>query len=145
MAEALLKRWGSDRFNVYSAGSKPKGKVHPMTLETLQNSNFNTEEFYSKSWEEFTEPDGPEIDFIITVCSNAANEACPVIPGEPANGHWDIDDPAIEFDSIEEQKKAFHKAFMELEQRVQIFINLPNEKLDKMALHEHLKKMSDPK
>ena len=145
MAEALLKRWGANKFNVYSAGSMPKGKVHPKTLEILDKNNFKTENFSSKSWNEFTSENSPEIDFIITVCSNAANETCPVFPGRSISAHWDIDDPAREFETESEQERAFLKAFMELDQRIQIFTNLPIEKLDEMALREHMDKMSDPK
>jgi protein-tyrosine-phosphatase len=145
MAEALLKRWGSDKFNAYSAGSKPKGKIHPKTLETLDKNNFNTEGLHSKSWDVFTEKDSPDIDFVITVCSNAANETCPIIPGSPISGHWDINDPAKDYETEEQQDNEFHKAFLELEQRMQLFINLPAEKLGQIALHEHLQKMSDPK
>ena len=143
MAEALLKRWGKQKFNAFSAGSKPKGEIHPKTIEMLEKNNFKSEGFRSKSWDEFTGPDAPEIDFVITVCSNAANETCPIFPGEPQSTHWDIDDPAREVDSEEKQGSEFLKAFMELEQRIKMFTNLPIEKLDKMALHEQLKKMSD--
>lgn len=144
MAEALLARWGRDHFKAFSAGSQPKGKVHPLTLETLEKNNFKTDGFRSKSWDEFCEQGPIEIDFIITVCSNAANETCPVIPGEPLTAHWDIDDPAREFESEKEQRRAFDKAFLEIDRRIQLFTQLPIEKLDKMALHEHLQKSSDP-
>lgn len=142
MAEALLSRWSHGNFTAYSAGSKPKGQVHPMTLEILKKNNFNIDGFRSKSWEEYTGPDSPEIDFIITVCSNAANEACPVIPGKPVTAHWDIDDPAREFESGEAQENAFLKAYRELERRIQKFTQLPLDKLDKITLQEHLKKLS---
>lgn len=145
MAEALLNRWGSGKFKAYSAGSKPKGEIHPKTIEILNKNNFKTEDYRSKSWDEFTGADAPEINFIITVCSNAANETCPIIPGNPASAHWHIADPAREFDSEEEQDKEFLKAFMELDQRIQLLIDLPSEKLDKIALHEHIHKISDPK
>ncbi len=144
LSEALLNRWGKGKFKAYSAGSKPKGEVHPKTLEILRKNSFNTDGFRSKSWDEFTGDDAPEMDFIITVCSNAANETCPIIPGNPASAHWDIADPAREFDNEEEQDKEFLKAFMELDQRIQLLIDLPSEKLDKIALHEHIHKISDP-
>ncbi len=143
MAEALLRRWGNENINAFSAGSKPKGVIHPKTIEMLERNNFNIKGFRSKSWDEFTGPDAPEIDFIITVCSNAANETCPIFPGEPVSVHWNIDDPALELESEDKQGSAFLKAFMELEQRIQIFTNLPIQKLDKMALLEQLKKMPD--
>ena len=143
MAEALLSRWGREHFNAFSAGSNPKGRVHPLTLKTLEKSNFNTEGYRSKSWEEFTCDDAPDIDFIITVCSNAAKETCPVIPGEPVSAHWDVEDPAADYETEEEQKHAFYRAFLELDERIQLFTCLPMEKIDKMALHEHLKKISN--
>ncbi len=145
LSEALLTRWGEGRFNAFSAGSKPKGEVHPKTIEILNKNNFNTDGYRSKSWDEFTGNNAPEIDFIITVCSNAANETCPIIPGNPASAHWDIADPAREFDSEEEQDKEFLKVFMELDRRIQLLTNIPTEKLDKMALHEHIHKISDNK
>ena len=114
-----------------------------MTLETLKKNNFDINGYRSKSWQEFTGTNSPEIDFIITVCSNAANEACPIIPGKPVTAHWDIDDPARKFESEEAQRHAFLKAFLELDRRIQLFTKLPLDKLDKRSLHENLKKMSD--
>jgi protein-tyrosine-phosphatase len=145
LSEALLNRWGKGKFKAFSAGSKPKGQVHPKTIEILNKNNFDTEGYRSKSWDEFTSDDAPIIDFIITVCSNAANETCPIIPGNPATAHWDIADPAREFNTEEQQDKEFLKVFLELEQRIQLLTNLPSEKLDKLALHEHLQKSSDAK
>ena len=143
MSEALLSRWGNNKFNAYSAGSQPKGEVHPKTIETLKKNNFITDHFRSKSWDEFTGADAVSIDFVITVCSNAANESCPVFSGSPFSAHWNIDDPAREFDSDEEQNREFQKIFMELDHRIQILTNLSNESLDKMTLQEHLKNTSD--
>jgi protein-tyrosine-phosphatase len=143
MAEALLKRWGSDKFNAFSAGSKPKGEIHPKTIEILEKNDFSIEGLRSKSWEEFTGLDAPRIDFVITVCSNAANETCPIFPGEPVSSHWNIDDPARELDSAEKQDREFLKAFMTLEQRIQKFTNPAAKKLDKATLTEELKEMSD--
>lgn len=145
MAEALLARWGQDHFTAFSAGSKPKGEVHPLSLKTLKKNNFNIDGLRSKGWDEYTGPGSPEFDFIITVCSNAANETCPIIPGEPLTAHWDIDDPARSFDTEEKQRDAFTKAFLELDRRIQLFTQLPIETLDKIALHEHLQKTSDSK
>ncbi|MBL1143107.1 MAG: arsenate reductase ArsC [Proteobacteria bacterium] len=145
LAEALMNRWGKGKFKAYSAGSNPKGEIHPKTIEILNKNHFNTTGCRSKSWDEFTGADAPEIDFIITVCSSAANETCPIIPGNPASAHWDIADPARQFDSEEDQDKAFLTAFMELDQRIQLLIDLPSEKLDKIALHEHIHKISDQK
>ena len=143
MSEALLSRWGNNKFNAYSAGSQPKGEVHPKTIETLKKNNFITDHFRSKSWDEFTGPDAPMIDFVITVCSNAANETCPVFPGSPFTAHWNLDDPAREFESEKEQDREFLNIFMELDRRIQTLTNLPDEKLDKMSLQEHLQKTSD--
>ena len=144
MAEALLSRRGSPTFRAFSAGSKPKGQVHPMSLDTLGRNNFRTDHFRSKSWNEFTSPDSPKLDFIITVCSNAANETCPVIPGKPLNAHWDIDDPARSFNSDDEQQRAFETVFIELDRRIQLLVELPIDKMDKVVLQEHLREMSDP-
>ena len=143
MAEALLKRWGNEKFIAFSAGSKPKGEIHPKTIEMLEKNNLDIQNIRSKSWDEFTDYDAPEIDFVITVCSNAANETCPVFPGKPLSVHWDIDDPARECGSEEKQDNEFLRVFMELEQRIQKFTNLATEELDMMSLHEYLKKTSD--
>ena len=143
MAEALLKRWGSEKFIAFSAGSKPKGEIHPKTIGILGNNNLDIQNFRSKSWDEFTDYDAPEIDFVITVCSNAANETCPIFPGNPLSVHWNIDDPARECDSEEKQDSEFLRVFMELEQRIQKFTNLATDDLDMMALHDFLKKTSD--
>jgi arsenate reductase (thioredoxin) len=145
LSEALLNRWGKEKFIAYSAGSNPKGDVHPKTIDILKKNNFETDSFRSKSWDEFTNPDAPHIDFVITVCSNAANEACPVFPGNPVSAHWNIADPAREFEKEEDQDREFIRVFMELEQRIQLLTNLPQDKLDKMAIHEHLHKTSDTK
>jgi len=143
MAEALLNRWGKQNFNAFSAGSKPKGEIHLKTIEILEYNNFKCDGFRSKSWQEFTSTDTPRIDFIITVCSNAANDSCPIFPGAPLLAHWYIDDPSRELDSEVKQVNEFLKTFVELEQRIQNFTYLPIEKLDKMALHEQLIQMSD--
>jgi protein-tyrosine-phosphatase len=144
MAEALLTRWGHGNFIAFSAGSKPKGQVHPKTLETLEKNNFNIDGLRSKSWEEYTNADSPEIDFIISVCSNAANETCPIIPGEPLTAHWDIDDPAREYDSKEKQNSEFQRVFKEIELRIQSLTSLLDDNLDKSALHKRLQHLSDP-
>jgi arsenate reductase len=143
ISEALLNRWGSDKFQAYSAGRQPKGEVHPKTIKILEKNNYSTDNFSSKSWDEFTKPDAPEIDFVITVCSNAANETCPVFLGSPFNAHWDIDDPAREFESEQEQDKEFQKVFIELEHRIQALTNLPKEKLNKVSLQTYLEETSD--
>lgn len=145
MSEALLMRWGNERFNAFSAGSQPKGKIHPKTVETLETNNFNTSEFRSKSWDEFSKTNSPTMDIVITVCSNAANESCPVFPGAPISIHWDIDDPARDFDTEEEQNDEFKKIFNEIEERIKNFTHLTLEKMNKPTQQENLSKFSDPK
>jgi len=145
MAEALLKRWGKNKFNSYSAGSQPKGKVHPKTLETLKKNDFDTVGFDSKSWDKLTEIDSPEMDIVITVCSNAANELCPIFPGKPFSLHWDIDDPARKFSSEKDQDDEFARIFNEIEQRIKIFTNLMIENKDKNIFEDKLNEMSDPR
>lgn len=143
MAEALLNRLGKGKINAHSAGSKPKDKPHPMTIEILETNNFYPESFHSKNWNEFSESDAPEMDVVITVCSNAANESCPIFPGNPISLHWDINDPAREFDSVEEQTREFQAVFNELEQRIHKFTETLAIKMNEPVSHEHLKKLSD--
>jgi arsenate reductase len=139
MAEALLNYWGQGRFRAHSAGSKPKGQVHPLTLETLERSHLPTEGLRSKSWNEFSKPGAPELDFVFTVCGNAAHEPCPYWPGQPLSAHWGIEDPAAVEGSRDEQARAFQRALRELDARIKLFINLPFEGLDKMALQQKLR------
>ena len=130
LAEALLNHWGGGRFRAFSAGSFPKGQVHPLAIELLQSTNLPTEGLRSKSWDEFAAPDAPPIDFVITVCDNAAGEACPVWPGRPMTAHWGIDDPAaVEDDAA--KGAAFRKALAELEARIKLFINIPIPSVDR--------------
>ncbi|GJM05275.1 MAG: protein-tyrosine-phosphatase [marine bacterium B5-7] len=138
MAEALLQRWGLSRFSSYSAGSIPKGKVNPFAIELLERNNFKTDSFRSKSWEEFAKDDAPKLDFVFTVCDRAANEVCPIWPGQPMSAHWGIKDPDKPELSDDEQRKLFHKAFWELDHRLKIFTSLPLAKLDKLSLQEKL-------
>lgn len=138
IAEALLSRWGEGKFKPYSAGSHPKGKVHPLALELLEKQGFNTASFRSKSWDEFSKPDAPKIDFIFTVCDNAANEVCPVWPGQPMSAHWGIADPDQPGLPVERQRKLFLKAYSELNNRIKLFTCLPFTKLEKMSLQEKL-------
>jgi arsenate reductase len=138
MAEALLNYWGQGRFRAFSAGSKPKGEVHPLTLEALERTHLPTEGVRSKSWNEFSGPGAPKLDFVFTVCGNAAKEQCPYWPGQPMTAHWGVDDPAAVEGSREEQGRAFNRALRELDARIKLFISLPIESLDKMALQEKL-------
>lgn len=138
LAEASLRREGLGRFNAYSAGSKPAGQVHPMALSLLEKLNYDTGFARSKSWDEFAEPDAPQMDFIFTVCGNAANETCPVWPGHPVSAHWGVDDPAAVTGSDAEKQLAFADAYRMLNQRVSIFASLPLANLDAASLKERL-------
>ncbi|MBI3902666.1 MAG: arsenate reductase ArsC [Nitrosomonadales bacterium] len=137
LGEALFNKLGKGKFKAYSAGSKPAGRVNPGALEWLQQQGYSSEGLRSKSWDEFAVPGAPEFDFIFTVCDNAAGEACPLWPGKPATAHWGIPDPAhVEGD--EARRAAFRKAADQLARRIQLFMSLPIEKLDKLALKEKL-------
>ena len=122
LSEAILNRIGEGRFRAFSAGSKPVGQVNPGALELLQRREYPTDGLRSKSWDEFAGPGAPEMDCIVTVCSNAAGETCPVWPGHPATEHWDIDDPAGVGDSDEERRAAFEEAYAVLEKRIGKFV-----------------------
>lgn len=137
LGEVLFNTLGKGKFKAYSAGSKPAGKVNPGALEWLQSHGHRTEGLRSKSWDEFAAPGAPAFDFIFTVCDNAAGEACPLWLGKPATAHWGIPDPAhIEGD--EARRAAFNKAADQLARRIQLFLSLPIEKLDKLILKEKL-------
>ena len=138
MAEGLLNFWGKGRFQAFSAGSHPKGQVHPMALEVLRRNRIPTENARSKSWDEFATPDAPPLDFVFTVCDNAAQEVCPVWPGQPMTAHWGIHDPAAVEGTEVEKARAFNKAFRELDARLKIFTSLRLEMLDEMALKRQL-------
>lgn len=137
LAEALLNRDGGDRFRAYSAGSFPKGEVHPMSLDLLSSLGFDTNGLRSKSWDEFAQPGAPEIDFIFTVCDDANGEVCPVWPGHPMTAHWGIEDPAAV--TGPGQRDAFLKAMTYLRQRISLFLALPIESIDKLALRQKLR------
>jgi arsenate reductase len=137
LGETLFNQLGKGKFKAYSAGSKPAGKVNPGALEWLQHNGYSTEGLRSKSWDEFAVPGAPEFDFIFTVCDNAAGETCPLWLGHPATAHWGIPDPAhIEGD--EARRAAFNHAAEQLARRIQLFLSLPIEKLDKLTLKEKL-------
>lgn len=135
LAEALLNHWGKGRFRAFSAGSFPKGQVHPMAIELLHWAKLPTEGLRSKSWDEFAAPDAPHIDFVITVCDNAAGETCPVWPGKPVTAHWGVADPAA-VEGVAERSAAFRKTLAELEARIKLFVNIPIESLDRLTLHQ---------
>jgi arsenate reductase len=141
MAEALLNYWGKRRFSAFSAGSQPKGQVHPLTLETLERAHLPVEGARSKSWNEFSRPGAPQLDFVFTVCGNAAEEQCPFWHGQPMTAHWGVDDPAAVEGTPEEQRRAVQRAHRELDARIKLFISLPLESLDTMALQERLKQI----
>ena len=136
LAEALLNRDGGDRFRAYSAGSHPKGIVHPMAIELLQGLGFPTAELRSKSWNEFAGTDAPPLDFVITVCDDAAGETCPVWTGKPVTAHWGIEDPAA-IDGPG-QREAFERALTYLRDRISLFLSLPIESLDRIDLERRL-------
>jgi len=139
LAESLLNHWGQGRFTAFSAGSFPKGQVHPLALELLKRMDLPTENLRSKSWDEYAAPGAPPLDFIFTVCDNAAGEVCPVWPGKPVTAHWGIADPAAAEGSDAEKAFAFRKAFKELEARIKLFLQLPIGSLDQMTLDEKLR------
>lgn len=141
MAEAILNREGKGRFTGYSAGSQPKGRVNPQTLGLLQRLGYDTAPMRSKSWHEFSKPNAPEFDFIITVCDDAAGETCPVWPGTPMTAHWGIPDPAAATGSPVDIALAFDEAYRMLARRIELFLALPLASIDKMALHAKLKEI----
>jgi arsenate reductase (thioredoxin) len=138
LAEALLQHWGQGRFRAFSAGSHPKGAVHPLALKVLERAHYPTQGYRSKSWDEFAGPDAPPLDFIFTVCGNAAAEECPYWPGHPVTAHWGVDDPAAVEGTEAERLRAFDRAFRELEARIKLFTALPLESLDLAALRPKL-------
>lgn len=134
LAEVLLNHWGKGRFHGYSAGSFPKGAVHPMTLDLLRAHGLPTEGLRSKSWDEFARPGAPVMDFVFTVCDQAAGEVCPVWPGNPVTAHWGVPDPAAVEGPEARRRAAFRDAMNRLEARIKLFVALPFEKLDRLAL-----------
>ena len=138
MAESLLRRWGKGRFQAYSAGSHPKGDVHPLALATLRRNHLATEHLRSKSWDEFATPDAPTLDFVFTVCDRAAQEVCPFWPGQPMTAHWGIQDPAAVEGTDSEKEKAFQTAFRELDARIKLFTNLRLDAIDQLSLRRQL-------
>lgn len=141
MAECILNRLGRGKFKAYSAGSHPKGEVHPYVIELLERENFIMDGLRSKSWDEFTEPGASQLDFVFTVCDKAAAEVCPVWPGQPMSAHWGLPDPASATGSDAEKRIAFADAYRMLTQRISIFINLPLTSLDKLSLQKRLDKI----
>lgn len=141
LSEGILNHLGKGRFKAYSAGSKPSGKVRPEALAQLASVGISTEGFRSKSWDEFAGPDAPKMDFIFTVCDNAAHEVCPVWPGHPATAHWGVPDPAAVEGTPEEIARAFGDAFAVLERRIRLLLALPVAELERMELEQKLKEI----
>jgi protein-tyrosine-phosphatase len=139
MAECLLNHRGHGKFRGFSAGSFPKGQVHPVALELLHRMNLPIDGLRSKSWNEFAAPDAPPLDFIFTVCDNAAGEVCPVWPGKPMTAHWGIADPAGVEGTDAHKALAFRRAFKELDTRIQLLTSLPIDSLDRLKLQETLR------
>lgn len=134
LAEGFLNQLGRGRFRAYSAGSHPKGMVNPLAVEELRRAGVAVDNLRSKSWDEFAVPGAPAMDFVITVCDNAANETCPVWPGQPMTAHWGVEDPAAVEGADDQKRRAFRNAAITLRRRIELFLSLPLEKLDRMAL-----------
>jgi protein-tyrosine-phosphatase len=139
LAEGLLNGLAQGRFRAYSAGSQPKGDVHALALATLEKLGMPANGYRSKSWDEFTLPDAPQLDFIFTVCDNAAGEVCPIWPGQPMTAHWGVPDPAAVEGSDEDRLKAFQDTARVLKRRIELFLSLPMDRLDAMSLHQELR------
>ena len=133
LAEALIEHWGKGRFKGYSAGSFPRGSVHPLAIKLLERLNLRTTGMRSKSWDEFAQPGAPKMDFVFTVCDQAAGEVCPIWPGNPITAHWGVPDPAAIEGTEVERCNAFRDALRALESRIKLFVALPIDKLDRMA------------
>jgi len=134
LAEALIDHWGRGRFRGYSAGSHPKGQVHPLTLKLLDRLGLSAPDARSKSWDAFARPGAPIMDFVFTVCDQAAGEVCPVWPGNPVTAHLGVPEPAAAVGSVEERMAAFRDAYQRLEARIKLFVALPLDKLDRISL-----------
>lgn len=144
IAEAILNREGQGRFSAYSAGSQPKGAVHPYTLDLLKKLNHPTEDLRSKNWDEFAGDDSPALDFVFTVCDSAAAETCPVWPGQPMSAHWGIPDPAAVEGTEAEKRAAFAETYRLMTNRISVFVNLPMTGLDKLTLQRRLDSIGGP-
>jgi arsenate reductase len=138
MAEAIMNRKGRPNFSACSAGSHPTGIVRPEALKQIESAGLSTEGFYSKSWDEFTTPDAPQLHFVFTVCDNAAKEICPVWPGQPLTAHWGVPDPAATVGTPEDVERAFRDTFAVLDRRISLFLSLPLSTLDHLALQKKI-------
>ena len=143
LAESILRKDGAGRFNAFSAGSHPRGAVNPLAFRVLGAYGYPTDGFRSKGWDEFARPGAPELDFVFTVCDNAAGEACPIWPGQPITAHWGIEDPAAVEGTDIQKERAFNLAFRYLKNRISVFTSLPIRSLDKMALGAKLREIGE--
>lgn len=143
LAESILRKDGSDHFNAFSAGSQPKGAVNPLAIETLEKMGYPTQELRSKSWDEFELPDAPKMDFVITVCDNAAGEVCPIWPGHPIRAHWGIEDPAAVEGTPMQKLAAFATAFRYMKNRISLLAALPAAKLEASLLQDRLREIGN--
>ncbi len=138
MAEAILNREGMGKFKAYSAGSQPRGEVHPFTADLLERLNYDVSQFHSKNWKEFAQPNAPKMDFVFTVCDQVAAEVCPVWPGQPLTAHWGLPDPVQAVGNEIERRLEFSEAYRMLRNRISIFVSLPMKSLDHLALQNSL-------
>ena len=145
MAEALLEHWGKERFRGYSAGSFPKGAVHPLAIDLLEKAHLDTGGLRSKSWDEFAKPGAPVMDFVFTVCDQAAGQVCPVWPGNPVTAHWGVPDPVAVEGPETEKIRAFRYAYQALETRIKLFTSLRLETLDRLALQRRVDDLGHPR
>ena len=141
MAEALLNTIGQEHFQAFSAGSMPSGRVNPFAIEMARTIGYLTDDIRSKSWDEFAQPDAPKMDIIITVCDDAAGETCPIWPGHPATAHWGFPDPSKTEGSDDDKRRAFGKVFHDIRRRIELLVNLPVNKLERLALANELKRI----
>jgi arsenate reductase len=141
MAEAIMNYKGRPNFTAFSAGSHPSGAVRPEAIAELENAHLPTEGLRSKSWDEFARPGAPKLDFVFTVCDNAAKEVCPIWPGRPVTAHWGVPDPAAVRGTTEEVKRAYREAFLMLERRIVLFLSLPHASIDRLAIKKEIDKI----
>jgi arsenate reductase (thioredoxin) len=139
MAEAIMNFKGRPNFTAYSAGSHPSGTVRPEAIAQVESARLPTEGLRSKSWEEFSKPDAPKLDFVFTVCDNAAKEVCPIWPGQPLTAHWGVPDPAAVTGAPDEIERSYRSAFMTLERRIDLFLSLPLATIDRLAIQREIK------
>lgn len=143
LAESILRKLGESRFHAFSAGSQPKGVVNPLAVKVLEQAGFPTNDLRSKSWDEFAGPNAPTMDFVFTVCDNAAGEACPFWPGQPMTAHWGIEDPAAATGTPLEQERAFVIAFGQMKRRIEAFTSLPLGSIENLSLAKRLREIGD--